>query len=64
MSYMSHHPAKPVESAQPRQKCNGRSCYPNRHVADFKAAEAESQTGQPLKTFKCKQCGMWHLKLA
>lgn len=58
---MPHHPAQPVE---PRQKCNGRSCYPNKHVADFKACEAESQTGQPLKTLKCKQCGMWHLKQA
>lgn len=56
---MPHHPAKPVEY---RQKCNGRTCYPNKHVADDRAADAQSQTGKSASTYKCKQCGMWHLK--
>lgn len=61
MSSMPHHPAKPVE---PRQKCNGRSCYLNKHVAEQRAKEILAQTELKHTAFKCKQCGMWHLKRA
>ena len=62
MSSMSHHPAKPTDLAPSRQKCNGRSCYPNKHVAD-RDKEIIAQSDQKHVAFKCKQCGMWHLKM-
>lgn len=57
---MPHHPAQPVE---PRQKCNGRPCHPNKHAAEHRAKEILKQTDLKHTPFKCKQCGMWHLKL-
>jgi|GEM_PF-1026362 len=49
------------------EKCNGKNCYKSREEAEAVAREQEAlhiMDDLELKTYRCIECGEWHLSRA
>lgn len=41
--------------------CNDKAIYKSKAEADAASLLAEHQYGVKLRSYKCKQCNLWHL---